>query len=555
MRSAFVPVLLAVLAAQCVLSMKEKAATFDEPAHLPAGYSYIVTGDFRMNPEHPPLTKLIAGAPLLLLDVKDPRDMKNWDSRDSYMFGNEFLYHSGQDADMILFAGRIPMVVLSLLLGLLVYAWAREMSGPGAGAFALFLYSFCPTVVAHSTVVTPDIGASLFIALSVYCMWRYMKRPDASRLIAAGITLGLALLSKFNALALVPLFGCLLLMRPGSGGLVRKVRSACIVLFASCLVASIVIWAGYLFECGPILVHRQHSAAGLITRSMPKGLASLFISFLEKTPVPFPSYFKGLGWAMVPTMVGRDSFLMGSITRRCPWYGNIFSIIIKTPLPFWVFICAGLAQVCVKRLYRNADHIPLLMAIFAIFAVDSLSRFSIGVKYVLPSYPFLCLLAATPFDWRTLGRRADRAAFLGLCLWYMVSAVRIFPHDLAYFNELVGGPENGYRYLVDSNLDWGQDLKLLARYVDTHNIGEIKLAYFGTADPAYHKLRYRVLEPFKKEAGWIAVSATLLQGAHTARCSYDWLARYEPVAKIGYSIFVYDIKETGGLTGAPQTAE
>jgi len=529
-----------LLVAQCVLSMVQESAVFDEPAHLPAGYSYLVMGDFRMNPEHPPLTKMIAAAPLLFMKLRSPAEFASWQERDSYSFGIEYLYRSGQDADKILFWGRFSMVMVSLALGLLVFFWTRAIAGPAAGLFSLFLYVLCPNIIAYSKVVVPDMGAALFMSLTIFCLWKYLERRRFWRLIIVAAGLGLSVLSKFNMLCLVPAIFVIVFMN-ARGSLRTRAASSLKIVFIICLVAVTVIWAGYLFEYGPALEHRMHATLNVLTRSLPGWAGRIIVFIAENVKVPFPTLFNGLGWLMVPTSIGRDSFLMGHLMRRGPWYGNELAFLMKTPVPFLILLALALYRVVRDRLYADARYYTLLIAVLAVVAADMLSRFSIQVKYVLSVYPFFIVLIGSAFDWRALQRRAWKILFASLSLWYAAGTVLIFPHYLAYFNEIVGGPENGYRCLAASNLDWGQGLKMLKRYIDEQGIGRIRLAYFGTADPRYYGIEYDELPPDSPQKGWIAVSATYLQGAHTKRGGYDWLKRYSPCAKIGYSIFVYNI--------------
>jgi 4-amino-4-deoxy-L-arabinose transferase-like glycosyltransferase len=432
---------------------------------------------------------------------------------------------------------------MSLALALVVFLWVRDIAGFRAGLFASFMYSLCPTIIAHSSLVTPDIGVSLFMSAAVYVLWKYVKRPSAFRLALSGIALGLAFLSKFNALVLVPAY-CVLLYVSKAG----RFRVKCIQTFRSILVmvliAFFVLWSGYFFEFGPLLRHGgTHNAFELLTQSWPKAVREKALFFGERFSLPLPSYISGLFWhsIVVPTKIGRDSFLLGAAMRRSPWYGDIFAFTVKTPIPFLVFMLIGLYQFIKRRRYQTLDYsFPLVPAAMVLLG-DSVSRLSVQLKYILPAYPFLIVFMGTTFEWGAMKNALYRALFIVLCLWYAVCALSIFPHYLAYFNELAGGPQNGYRYLVDSNLDWGQDLKLLKNYIDTKKIQTITLAYFGTADPAYYGISYTKLEPFKAASGWIAVSATLLQGVHAPRGSYEWLKQYKPEAKIGYSIFVYKI--------------
>ncbi len=222
--------LLLALLVQCLLSMRLMSASFDEHAHLPAGYTYWQTGDFRLNPQHPPLVKLLCAAPLLLLGPKVDWSDEAWRTANEWRFGFVFFYQWGNDADSLLFWGRLPIVLLSVVLGFYVWRWSRERFGANAGATALVLYAFCPNVIAHSRFVTMDLALATFMTVSLYYFWRFLREGTLRALTLCALGLGLALASKFSALALLPvILGWLVLRgvlaRPGrkreSSGAVR----------------------------------------------------------------------------------------------------------------------------------------------------------------------------------------------------------------------------------------------------------------------------------------------------------------------------------------------
>jgi hypothetical protein len=524
---------------QCALRITEESATFDEPAHLPAGYSYLLTGDFRMNPEHPPLTKMVAAIPLLFMKLKHPAQMQSWQGKDSFAFGQEFLYKSGQDADKIIFLGRIPMILLSVLLGLLVFSWSKELFGFKAGVLALFLYSFCPNILAHSSLVTPDIGVCLFMTFSFYSLWRYLKKPSAFKLVLTAVALGLALISKFNAIILLPTYAILILIYGPKKRFSQSLVILCLIFF----IAFFIVWAGYGFQTGKILEQNgEHNTFYRLVKDLPRPLQERGFSLCGRLVLPFPYYFKGLSWMVYSKDIEKhQSFFYGKHFFGNSLYGLLSAFLIKTPIPFLIFLLMALWAAVRSKSIFGLNQAFILYLPLLIFILTPLISPALQIKYILPVYPLMCICISQLMNFSFSRLSSWRLIFVGLCLWYLIASINIYPHYLAYFNELIGGPKNGYKYLVDSNLDWGQDLKLLKKYLDKNNIKEIKLGYFGTASPDYYKISYTRLEPFKPASGWIAVSATFLQGAHTAKGGYDWLKNYDPVLKIGYSIFLYKV--------------
>ena len=223
-------------------------------------------------------------------------------------------------------------------------------------------------------------------------------------------------------------------------------------------------------------------------------------------------------------------------------WGFIVAFIIKTPIPFLAFLFfTGWVVLRQKSIFfKNQFFIWGLSLI--IFVTTAICAISLHLKYILPVYPLLCICISQMVNFDVVRKAKWRAGLILLCLWYAGSALWIHPYYLSYFNELIGGPSQGYKYLVDSNLDWGQDLKLLKNYLEMKGIIDIKLAYFGTGNPGYYGIRYEKLKPFSLSKGIIVISATYLQSVHEARGSYDWLKCYAPIARIGYTMFVYNIK-------------
>ncbi|GAG15249.1 unnamed protein product, partial [marine sediment metagenome] len=205
--------ILAIAAVVCVISMRGDSGIVDEIAHVPAGYSYVDSQDFRLNPEHPPLGKALSGLPLVFLNINDAYDDWSWEQSAQWENGWQLIYEEGNDADQVLFWSRIPIVLMFLLLGLFLYKWATELYGNKAGIFALILLAASPSLLAHSRFVTTDIGAALGFFVAAYYLYRYYKKPCLSALIFAGIAFGIAQLLKFSAVLLIPIFGISIIIK------------------------------------------------------------------------------------------------------------------------------------------------------------------------------------------------------------------------------------------------------------------------------------------------------------------------------------------------------
>ncbi|MFC1577254.1 ArnT family glycosyltransferase [Candidatus Omnitrophota bacterium] len=537
--------------------MRQKTATFDEIVYMMAGYTHLTMRDLRMEPCAPPLTKIIAGIPLLFLNLKSPAEFEQWHKPadikyiNEFEFAKDFLYRSGQDADKILFFGRISSVLTSLLLGFWVFHWSRRLYGLNSGYFALFLYVFSPNILAHSRLVTPDIGFTCALIITMYYFWRFLCLPSNFNFVISAVCLGVAQLTKYSALLLFPVFLFLLYFYRFriceskefilNNIIKNKVLFSLICMAVMGIIAFSVVWAGYGFEYGTVLLPKEdHDTANqFFSRYLPEKFVSFIVGAGEKIPVPAPSYFYGM--AAIKTPLTRDTFILGRNFPGSPWYAYIVAFIIKTPIPALIFIIMALLLFVRKKTLCPKDERVILAPVIGFAIASAIVHFEIQLKYILPVYPLLFIFVSQVIDQKFMRRTFYKLIFGVLCLWYLLAALNIFPHYIPYFNEFIGGPKNGYKYLVAANLDWGQDLKLLRDYLKKNGIEKVKLSYYGTADPDYYDIKYEILKPFEVSSGWIAVSATHLQGVHTAKEGFSWLKKYKPVTVLGYSIFLYNI--------------
>jgi hypothetical protein len=531
-----VPALLALFALCGFVSLSLDSATFDETAHLGAGVSYLETGDFRLNPEHPPLVKLIAAVPLALLHRGGGNyDSPLWtgsrvssgDTRSSHAyewgFGFEFLNgpHEGttrRDPATRLTPARCMILSLGALLALVVYAWARELFGPPAGLFALALAVTCPTLLAHARLVTTDLPAALGFTGTMFLVWRWLGAPSWRRASAVGAALGTALLFKFSCALLAPLIVVLAAIAIAAGRLNLKRATAGIALIAA--IAYLFLWAGYGFrfaaspDAGYVLEWQDLEDDA---RPSPP------ILFAREHRLLPEAYLYGFAYAKAQS-VGRVAFLDGE-QSLAGWYRYFpEAFFLKTPLAFtalavWV-LASGLRRTRGKSFDGWCVALPPL--VFAAFAI--LSRFNIGHRHVTPLYPFLCVAIAPAAAWLTeRGPRALAvAALTGSCF---VSFALATPGYLSYFNVVAGGPSGGAKHLVDSNVDWGQDLARLKGWMEARGVPELDLAYFGTADPRAYGINFRKVALFmdfypdlpvvRPEPGrYLAASVTLLAGVY-----------------------------------------
>lgn len=528
-------------------SAAQKSVTVDEYQALPHGLALCKTGDFHLATGVPLLPSILPALPLLATDAQFdvtamPRYASSWECGLQFVIENGFdrdpqtgrYFPSGRYHDSFLLGRAVSIAVLLATAGL-VYGFARSLYGPHAALLSLAVACFSPNLLAHGRLVTPDIYLA---AALVGCLWsfdRLLLRPTWAAASMLGLCLGLAALCKLTGLLLFSLFPLYLLL-PGA-------RRSWRLLIASLCLGLLVVNAGYLFDgsCTPI---------GRFSFDSPqmKALANLLPGWL---PVPLPRYFfQGVDAQLAES--GYTAYLMGDFNSTGFYSYYVVGLLVKTPVP--VLLLAGLAWLCGGR--PSWRELPLLLTAGLLLLFFSLAGHkNIGLRYVLFLEPLTALwigrLLAEPRVSATWLRRTILVAVV--CLGGI--ALASWPHYLPYFNWLSGGPDRGHRWLLDSNLDWGQDLVALRRYLQQEEISEIDLAYFGRVPPEVYGIRYRTLRASEAPKNrYVAISANLLCGLMyivNGDLNYwpddaDGYAAFrtrKPAAILGHSIYVFDMLE------------
>lgn len=570
--------LLLFMLAVAVLSMKGDSLTMDELAHIPAGYGYMHEKDYRLNPEHPPLLKDLAAIPLLFMNLKFDKDFSAWkdDVNGQWTMGWKFIFASGNNTDKMIFWSRIPMILILMVLGLYIFRWAKELLGPKTALLALFLFSFSPTFIAHGRYVTTDVGAAASFFIATYYFIKWLQNPTKKNLVIAGIVFGIAQLIKFSLFLLVVYFGLLLLIWI----IINKKRfwSYLGKFILILVIGYLLIFPFYQYHVLNYPAERQaRDAKFLLTSYSVRPLANLVVWMADKPILrAYSQYLLGLLMVFQRASGGNTTFFMGEISAA--GWTQYFPVVyaVKEPLALHVLtiiallffawqinlkvIRLSLGNRLAQKLKQYFPEIAMLLFVAMYWTLSIKSNLNIGVRHVLPTLPFVYVLISGQikriFDYLKAkpSRFAAGLALTILLLWYAFSSLSIFPNYLTYFNELVGGAKNGYIYVTDSNLDWGQDLKRLAKWVDENNIQKIKVDYFGGSDTNYYlgnkyEPWHGDWNPEQAKGNWLAVSATALQGGRGLAAPgftsptgyYRWLYQYEPAIVIGNSIFVYYI--------------
>jgi 4-amino-4-deoxy-L-arabinose transferase-like glycosyltransferase len=558
-------VLLAAMGAAQVTSALQESQTWDEAIYIAAGYSYLRTGDYRMNLEHPPLGKILVALPLMLLHPDLDTNGDTWRMNGQATFGSEFLYRNRLPAETILLVARLVVVLLTLCLGLAIALWTRRLFGATPALVAVFLFALDPNFIAHGHYATNDVLLSLTLWLAMIAWSGYLKTWRFSRLFWAWVAVAAAILSKFSGLFLVPVLLLLFGIRwwQQRGPVLRWMRRLALSMAMILVTTVILIGASYWKETWALTFDKTASVP--LTSKIDGGGAPIRLlrSAGHLLSLPAYSYLVGLGMQMRHAADGHDSYVLGRRDPRGVWYYFPVAFAVKTPTTVLILMLIALAgaMAALSRLsprhwldrLREArfEWFVLVLPPGLYFLLATFTHINIGLRHILPVYPFLFVLIAASVL-RTRGGLPATALSAVLCLAGAMQAaetIRIHPHYTAFFNTVSGGPDQGPRYLVDSNLDWGQDLGNLKRWLERHGKPRLCFFYFGSAIPEYYGIQAEAIPPTWDSNGRAnvdciaAVSATVLRDVYVEAGRYKWLRELRPLDKVGYSIYIYDLRK------------
>jgi 4-amino-4-deoxy-L-arabinose transferase-like glycosyltransferase len=537
---------LALFFAQLLVAAPGKSAAFDEHYHLTAGYTYLRTGDFRLATTHPPLMGVIGALALLGRDdLALPLDHPAWQAGDRFLFADVFVWEANTDSVGMILTARYPIMAVGGLLVVALFLWARRWIGLAGAWVVIALAAVDPNLLGHARVVTTDLGLTCFLLLALWRLWVWLEDGGWRNGLGFGLCAGLAMGAKFTGLFIWPAALLIVVLYPSLGAKVIVPRLAGLV--GAGLVALGVLWTIYRFDVG-------YLADGVLP-----------------LPLPAPFYWQQLYntfFRIVDLQGARYDFFWGEASNGGWWYYFPVALAVKTPLPLLILALAGGVAAVRRWGWRRSAVLWVLPALFLLLGLSGV--LTIGYRHILPIVPLLILLAghAAPAMWplrpASVRQLWSTGIVVVLLLWAMVGSLRLFPHQEAFFNELAGPWPNWSNLLVDSNLDWGQDLPALRDVMAERGIGEVNLAYFGKAVPEKYGVRYRPLygylrfvdgaevrayNPHTPEPGWYAVSATSLRlGLHQAD-TLDLYAAFRerrPDARAGYSIYLYHLVDPPG---------
>src|SRR6202046_3484605 len=473
-----------LIGAQMILTLvmvHRESLTFDEDNHMFAGYMMWHTKDYGLNPEHPPFVKLLATVPLLGQALWVP-ELKGRDFKtEAYLSGRDWLARKDGDCNQLVFEMRGAAGLLAVALSLVIFLMARESFGDWAGIFALTLAAFDPNILAHSALVTTDIGVSLFFLASTWCFYRYVKHPTAKRLVEAGVVAGLLLATKHSGVMLAPILVLLIAREIAAAQKGTRVLEALRLAGAFCgifLIGVLVLWSfyGFRYAARPAGLQMSTSLGDYVA---PLGPAvSWILHFVGRLHLLPESYLIGL------VDVGRmalfyPTFIFGRNIAHGVWWYFPSVIAIKTTLGLLALASLAVYAAATRKLRWGREVNFLLIPALFYLAVAMVSGMNIGARHLLTFYAYMFVLAgagaaalaASSRKWFTVGCLV-LAAHVG-------SSLAAFPNAMAYANEAWGGPANVHNLLSDSNSDWAQRLFQVRAWQQRHPGVECWFAYFA----------------------------------------------------------------------------
>ena len=520
--------LIAIGVLRIALTYRSVAQTVDETPNIACGMQWLDQGRYDLGPFHPPLARVAVALGPYLYGLRSQGVPDRWQE------GNAILHSRGRYAAALTLA-RIGVLPFFILACACVWLWARRLAGDWAGAAAVFIFTNLPIVLGHAGIATTDMAVASGVVFALYRFALWLERPDLRRSLWLGAAAAVALLAKFSAFVMLPVGGLSMLavyvLTARRLPAVRARHAA-----AACTAAFLLIWAGYRFSFGHM---HEPAASGLIFQSRLWAAAS-------RVPVPAPEITDGLLMVRYLNRSGHPAFLLGGFRETGWWYFFPVALGVKTPLAVLALALVGLAA-ALRPPLRWQQLAPGISCL-AILAACLPSHLNTGLRYLLCLFPMLSIAAAqgAVFLWRRPRTRWFAAALL---LWLAAASLHAHPDYIPYFNELAGAhPEN---ILVDSDLDWGQDIKRLVWKLHELRVDHVYFACLWSGDDSRIGLPpWDGLEPYRPVKGWVAISYTTLKtrGLLLAKSmgrtepAYAWLDRYRPAYRVGKSILLYHIE-------------
>ena len=532
-------------AARVVATYHVFSQVTDEPAHLATGMEWLQYGAYSFEPLHPPLARVaVAIGPYLAgLRLQDHRNL--WIEGNELLFARDRYLHNLSLAR----AGVLPFFLLATFM---VWYWTHTRYGDGPALVAIFLFTTSPVVLAHAGLATTDMAAAATFTLALFTYINFLEKPSYLRASILGIAVALAVLSKFSTLLFLPACGLTifitrwLVLRRAK----QTTRIGGRVIALAALVMFLVVWAGYRFSLSSATTAaaRPHYAIDQLVGATGT-LHNIAYAAAESPFIPAPAFFQGLAKVRFKESTGHKSYLLGHIRETGWWYFFLVALAVKSTIPFLILAILGTVYL-LRQPDRDWIAIAPVVAAATLLLVCLPSRINIGIRHILPIFPLLAIIGgvgACRLWSRMKPKYAGAAVILALLAWQLVSSIRAHPDYLAYFNEFAGSHPD--KILLDSDLDWGQDLLRLGPVLQQKHIDRISIAYAGSPKLDLSKFGlppFQTLAPGQQTTGWIAISLLRLKVGEydIPGDDFSWLEAYQPVDVVGRSIRLYYIPET-----------
>ena len=561
----------------CVISISttlNESPTGDEIVHVSSGYVHLTKQDYRFNLEKPPIFKVLATVPLLFMHINLPQDISVWDDGlfDTGNFAHEFWFTSGNNPDTLLLLSRIPMVLLTLCLGLFLFRWVIKMGGNFAGIVFSVLFWGSTLILAHGKIVHNDIAGVLGFVISLYTFINLLSKPTIKNGIWFGLAFGLSLLFKQSVVIILFPFE--------------------IILFVYWRIFKVLL-RHYLYPLmisGLVCVSVVGIVYGIFTSGYPVNESIVHANLMQQLDGTKVPWLDSEAWLTNPILRPYYTFILGTLMtfRRAAYVGpiyflgniqlsgswNYFPILLITKIP--LTLIAGiiiLGGLCLHRFIQGSKsnimiliktHFSQMAILFtAIFylLIAVIEGLNIGVRHVLPVYVFGLLLIAwiTSRVVRWTKHRKIFLILIGIMLTiYYLPVFFDYPNYLSSYNQLAGGIDNGYKIAVDSNYEWGSDLKMLASWAETNSVKSIYVdCVIGCWQADQYYLIDKYLPPSRTfslvdnqdEGTYLAVCVTRLFSPVVSKNDIDYYMKYPqlqsvtPLFRVGKGVFIYKIKE------------
>ena len=486
--------LIGIMAVRFFVSVRNTALVTDEFVHIPAGYVYLKAQRFDLNPEHPPLVKTLSALPLMILNPQlpgDPRHEKDWTRW--FKFCMDFFYQAGEKARNVITWARVPIILLSCLLAWLVFSWAKTAFGITAGLFSLLLYTMEPNIFAFSRIVYTDIGASLVYLAFFYCVWRCVKLPVFQNILIAVLAASVAPLVKHSMVIILPLWVLVL-----AGMIITKrisVRKGLAYVALTLIISLFVLNLGYGFQSHAFNSQDLKTVAAWFHLDTEGSFINKVLDRYSIIPVP-TDYIHGMDIVVKHNRLGHPTYLMGQFSPNGWWYYFPAAFFFKAPIPFILLSLCGLGWLLFLVFFRKSSVAAFLLVPVAVYlAISMSSQINIGLRHILPVFPLLCIAAGgfVQYLWEKRNVLRWFALAAGLVLVIISLSIRYDPME--YFNEFAGGPDNGHRYLLESNIDGGQNFIKVAEFLRETNPDNAYIYTIGVEYSLFAGINFNLFTP------------------------------------------------------------